>query len=167
MDKNILEDLIVKNLSQREIASHLNVSQSTVKHYLKKYGLATQKKQFNRITDVPHCACGETDPNKFYTRKNKGKVYYRCSICRVCHNKQCVDRIRQNKQQAVNYKGGKCEKCGYNACLGSLGFHHLDPTQKDPQWRSISRLILSKLKKELDKCQLLCHNCHGEVHWGL
>lgn len=73
---------------------------------------------------------------------------------------------RKVKLQAVEYKGGKCEKCGYDKCPGAMIFHHPDPNQKDfgisagGNYRN-----LEKIKPELDKCILLCCRCHAEVHY--
>jgi hypothetical protein len=80
--------------------------------------------------------------------------------------KQAVVKHRRKlKQMAVDYKGGKCEKCGYNKCNDALEFHHPDPTQKD---FSISNGGCSqawdKIRIELDKCIMLCSNCHREAH---
>ena len=74
-------------------------------------------------------------------------------------------RIRA-KQCLVDYKGGKCIVCGYNRYIGNLTFHHLDPNEKEFQISGKS-ISLEKLKVEADKCALLCHLCHGEVHAGL
>lgn len=73
---------------------------------------------------------------------------------------------QKTKLKAIEYKGGKCQICGYNKCTRSLQFHHLDPNEKD---FGISRGTKSfeKLKPELDKCILVCANCHGEIHDGL
>jgi 5-methylcytosine-specific restriction endonuclease McrA len=72
------------------------------------------------------------------------------------------------KQGAVNYKGGKCQKCGYNNCLAALEFHHRNPKTKDNlgtgNRHSFSGRDWSKIKRELDKCDLLCANCHREIH---
>lgn len=98
----------------------------------------------------------------------KGRQIKYCS-------KECRDRFlvreRQSrmKRVAVKYKGGKCQICGYNRCLSSLVFHHLDSSKKE---FSLSASFLAKyswnrVKEELDKCVLLCANCHGEVHQGL
>lgn len=80
--------------------------------------------------------------------------------------KSVVDWRIRTKQKLVEYKGGKCLKCGYNKYFGNLTFHHRDPLQKDftISGQSIS---FDKLKSEVDKCELLCHNCHGELHAGL
>jgi hypothetical protein len=50
--------------------------------------------------------------------------------------------------------------------MTSLSFHHADPTKKE---FSISRAFkgLEALKKEVDKCHLVCNNCHGEIHAGM
>ena len=81
-------------------------------------------------------------------------------------NKSVRYRNRQ-KQKAVAYLGGKCIKCGYNKCLAALHFHHTDPAKKD--WKP-SRLMSYRwelVKEELDKCELLCANCHMEMHEGI
>ena len=80
--------------------------------------------------------------------------------------KSVIDWRIRTKQKLVEYKGGKCVKCGYKNYFGNLTFHHKDPLQKDfgISGKSIS---FDKLKLEVDKCELLCHNCHGEVHAGL
>ena len=71
---------------------------------------------------------------------------------------------RAIKNALIKFKGGKCERCGYNKCSRALEFHHLDPTQKD---FGISK-NLSKdfdiLKQEVNKCILVCSNCHAEIH---
>lgn len=67
------------------------------------------------------------------------------------------------KQQSVDYKGGKCSLCGYNKCIKALEFHHTDPNQKDFVISGISKAFES-IKYELDKCILVCANCHREIH---
>lgn len=71
------------------------------------------------------------------------------------------------KKKAVDYKGGECQVCGYDRCVRSLDFHHLDPTKKDFAISEFKNRKIEKLKNELDKCILLCSNCHGEVHDGI
>ena len=70
---------------------------------------------------------------------------------------------QRTKKKLVEYKGGKCQLCGYNKCIRSLIFHHRDPNEKDfgITGKTIS---FDKLKIEVDKCDLLCANCHGEEH---
>lgn len=73
-------------------------------------------------------------------------------------------RIRV-KQKLLEYKGSRCEICGYSKDVpGAYDFHHLDPNTKEFGISSSKVLNFEKLKKEVDKCQLLCRNCHAEVH---
>lgn len=74
-------------------------------------------------------------------------------------------RIR-TKQKLVDYKGGKCSRCGYDKYIGCLTFHHRDPEEKEIAISSSTKSF-EALKKEVDKCDLVCHNCHGEIHAGL
>ncbi len=66
---------------------------------------------------------------------------------------------------AVAYKGGKCERCGYDRCMEALEFHHINPSQKD---FSISNKGYTRswkrVQAEIEKCVMICANCHREVH---
>lgn len=85
--------------------------------------------------------------------------------CRKCAIEAVKKRRNKLKQMAVDYKGGKCQKCGYDRCIAALDFHHIDESQKE---FGISGSGYSKswekIKKELDKCILVCANCHREIH---
>jgi len=74
-------------------------------------------------------------------------------------------RRKKIRQMAVEYKGGACEKCGYNRCIEALEFHHNNSSDKD---FSISEKgytrSWAKVEEELDKCMILCANCHRETH---
>ncbi len=98
----------------------------------------------------------------YYFIEKSGAKRYRCNKCNVI---AVTKRRHKLKQLAVEYKGGKCERCGYSKCVRSLAFHHKDPTQKDfgLGGRGIIR-SWKKVQKELDKCVLVCNNCHGEIH---
>ena len=74
---------------------------------------------------------------------------------------------RKLKLKAVEYKGGACSKCGYNKSIRSLVFHHINPEEKDFTISDSNIKTWDKIKVELDKCELLCSNCHGEVHDAL
>jgi len=78
------------------------------------------------------------------------------------------ERRRALKKMSIEYKGGKCKCCGYNKCVSALDFHHLDPFKKDFSIgaKGYTR-SWEKVKKELDKCILVCANCHREIHEGL
>ncbi len=84
---------------------------------------------------------------------------------RINNYQRVKKRRKENKRLLVDYKGGKCELCGYDRCLNALDFHHRDPKKKS---FSLSTVGLNKaysiLRTEVDKCDLLCSNCHREVH---
>ena len=77
-------------------------------------------------------------------------------------------RRRKLREKAINYKGGHCQVCGYSNCLEALEFHHLHSDGKDfgISDKGYTR-SWQKIVEELDKCVLLCANCHREVHSGL
>jgi len=79
-------------------------------------------------------------------------------------NQYCIQRWRQRKLDAVEYKGSKCERCGYNKYPDVLEFHHLDPAKKEASWNEMRKWSWDKILTELDKCAILCANCHREVH---
>lgn len=68
------------------------------------------------------------------------------------------------KKLLVEYKGGKCIHCGYNRCIRALCFHHIKEKKFAISQKAYN---LNKMKEEVDKCVLLCHNCHMELHDGL
>jgi hypothetical protein len=70
------------------------------------------------------------------------------------------------KLRAVAYKGGCCQICCYSRSLRALQFHHLNPDKKDFTVSSVCK-SWKTIKKEIDKCILLCSNCHAELHDGL
>lgn len=84
-------------------------------------------------------------------------------ICTKCVIERVTNAKKRQKQKLVDYKGGKCEICGYNKCIEALDFHHLNLNEKD---FGLSKKYISfeKAKKEVDKCILVCANCHREIH---
>lgn len=74
-------------------------------------------------------------------------------------------RRKKVRLQAVEYKGGKCEVCGYNRCIDAFEFHHNDLSDKKfgISAKGYTR-GWSEVVKELDKCKLICANCHRELH---
>lgn len=63
-------------------------------------------------------------------------------------------------------RGGACEICGYCKNIAALEFHHLNPEEKEfnVDMRKFSNMNLEKLEAELEKCILVCANCHRELH---
>jgi hypothetical protein len=99
--------------------------------------------------------CGIEGEEKFYPSKKH--------ICRKCWNSYTYGKKKDKIAEYMISRGGiKCQKCGYDRYRGALCFHHRDPTQKDPKWNR--QWAAEKLYKELDKCDILCMNCHAEAH---
>lgn len=82
--------------------------------------------------------------------------------------KAVAKRRRTLKAKAILYKGGECQICSYNKYPGALELHHLDPSQKvfEIGYRGYTR-SWERVKAELDKCMLVCANCHREVEAGI
>jgi len=68
------------------------------------------------------------------------------------------------KLEMIDYKGGCCQKCGYDRHYSALTFHHIDPSKKKYEWKQLKHMTIQDIKNELDKCILLCNNCHCEEH---
>ena len=102
--------------------------------------------------------------SEFYKRRNDKEP---SAYCKSCTHNQTIERQRKLKQQAIDYKGGKCILCGYAKYNGSLDFHHIDPSKKEFGLGNAHLTSFDKVKSELDKCVLLCRNCHAEVHGGI
>ena len=97
------------------------------------------------------------------------KVEKRTYRDRAEYLKQAVaKRRRKIKEFAVAYKGGRCQVCRYNKSIWALDLHHIDPRTKafgiaekgySRSWEAV--------KKEADKCVLVCANCHREIDAGI
>lgn len=160
-----LVSYIEQGLSQREIADLLGSTQTTISRHMRKHKLQPVKRSGPRPGSKTHLCkrCGETDPTKF--RNHWFSVSY-CK-CKQCHAHEQAARYRDNRLRAIEEMGGQCTFCGYKKYHGSLHFHHLDPSQKDPQWKLLKAKPYEDIKEELSKCILVCANCHGELHAGL
>lgn len=98
-------------------------------------------------------------PNEIIEKNKSSKV-------KITKSESVIKWRKRIKKKLIDYKGGKCQNCGYNKCDRALEFHHLNPKEKD---FSISGKSYSfeKMKIEVDKCVLLCSNCHSEIHEGV
>jgi hypothetical protein len=119
-----------------------------------------------------HKICTRCKQNKsiseFRARQDRQHQYH--SWCKKCTTESIKLSRQKLKQVAIAYKGGACKNCGYSKCIGALHFHHRDPKQKDFTIAVASHnstLTLEDIKQELDKCILVCANCHGELHSGV
>ena len=85
-------------------------------------------------------------------------------------NSEAVKKWRRNaKARLIKAFGGSCSICGYCKCEEVMEFHHLDPSTKETSWGQIRGSIKSwdSIVDEMQKCVMLCSNCHKEVHAGV
>lgn len=167
-------ELRKENKTYKEIAKELNCAISTISYHctLHKLGGTNDKvskeekiklqELYNKYQSVNkvHKITGRakaTILNHIKLNKNKPKQ---------TNSKSVILWRKRTKQKLVDYKGGKCEICGYDKCIEALHFHHRNSDEKN---FSISGRSLSfeKLKTEVDKCILVCSNCHSEIHAGI
>lgn len=71
---------------------------------------------------------------------------------------------RRIKEILMQTKGSKCERCGYDKCSWALHFHHIDKTKKTLEFGNCNLSLETQLK-EVEQCELLCANCHAEIHY--
>ena len=93
-------------------------------------------------------------------------------ICRVCVNQNMKIKISETRKYLDSQKR-ECFVCGYSRYLGALDFHHLVPSEKDfnigtfAGQRAFSEHTKKLIDEEIEKCILLCSNCHREFHAGV
>lgn len=102
------------------------------------------------------CLCGK--PTLINTTK--------CGECTL-ENRIRVHQIqREIKRKSVEYLGEKCIDCGLKTTMYCVyDFHHVDPNTKDFKVRFQNCVRFERIKTELDKCVLLCSNCHRIRHY--
>lgn len=81
-------------------------------------------------------------------------------------NKRKEARQRNYKYIKQIKKGGRCLLCLIKDEKCKLTFHHRDPKKKKKEIQRIasSGLSLTRLKSEIEKCDLLCEECHRMIH---
>jgi len=112
------------------------------------------------------------------TRLKKSGVKYNCD-CKLCRSSLRREQARRVKAEAVKYKGGACNDCNQVVHQAAFEFHHIDPAskaeksptskvRKEPTHflQDCKNGLNDKAKQELDKCVLLCANCHRVRHFS-
>ncbi len=89
----------------------------------------------------------------------------RKSLCQECKRLRKKSIRNDRKRSLVERFGGCCSSCGYNASNWALTFHHRDPDDKQFELSSnLEKYSMDALVTEALKCDLLCHNCHMQLH---
>lgn len=170
--KHILEGKTIP-----ELQKIYNCSRTTVTTYKKDFGfvgLSPNSKKIDRELGKKICSdCKvEKDLTEFYSNGKTplGKVKYKPK-CKTCEN-SCRKTHKYNlieEYLASISKEYCCEKCGYSGIYGSLDFHHKNPDIKEFEIGSKAQVYSKErfeleMVPELEKCILLCPNCHRQEH---
>lgn len=171
MQKELLENYISQNKSTREIATTVGKSQTAIRYWLAKYSLKTIVAEKLNHTHLKEMPCGKCHILKsldnFYIRPDQRRMH---SYCKQCFANITKEKSKQFKLQCLQYKNQICcQMCGYDKCIGALDFHHIDSESKDFEISQAKNLtkINDVIKKELDKCIVICANCHREHHYRM
>lgn len=105
------------------------------------------------------------DPTRLPIRPHKSSYSKWSEEAKEKNRMETWLRGYERKAKLIALKGGCCQICGYNKCLRALTFHHRDPSTKQftIEMRSIRGIAWDTVLQEIDKCDLLCYNCHMEV----
>lgn len=120
-------------------------------------------KQLNVVKT--HKVCPQCKNNlkldNFYKRPDGTPQTY----CKKCSNKNSSKRQRELKLKALEYLGNKCQHCGFDKHPAALQFHHVDKSEKEFTLSKRKCASIETIKAELDKCIILCANCHAIEHF--
>jgi transposase/DNA-directed RNA polymerase subunit RPC12/RpoP len=154
--------LVEASLSSLQIAEAVGRTRTTVRHWLREYGLTTQWAERRQAStagvDELTLQCAHHGQTIFRRKRTGG---YRCAKC----GSEAVSRRRRRiKRILVEEAGGECALCGYSRCVAALEFHHVarDDKRFSLSHRGVTRSI-ERARAEASKCVLLCANCHAEV----
>lgn len=102
--------------------------------------------------------------DKEYEQKRR-KVPF-CYDCLPSGYKGGTEKRKLWKKYVIKVKGGKCCKCGYDKCQEALDLHHRDGNIKTETPTELLRNAQNweDIEKEIEACDLLCANCHREIH---
>jgi hypothetical protein len=133
-----------------EICSKLGKSRRAILHKAARSGLSRMR--------VPH-----NKPKNLNYRKFVDKKYY------LEHREKIYDQKRRRvtlyKKEFTNLLGGKCSICGYDKCIAALEFHHKAGNKENLISVMFNAASKEKILKEVNKCILVCANCHRDIHF--
>ena len=169
VEREQLAELVERGLTLREIAQDLDVSATTVRYWIKRYGLRAPLRVRRSAIEQALAEgqrtllkeCGQHGWTTFVI-ENSGRTR-----CRQCRMAAVSAWRRRSKAKLVEEAGGCCVLCGYSKYPGALHFHHTNPAEKTFELSNAGApRAIEALRAEAAKCVLLCGNCHAEVEAG-
>ena len=139
-----------------------------------KVGYKRKRKTGNELC-LRQSWCKKCTSEKAYDTLKKNPTRYKRTLERANLLKASKRKILTTLIDKIKLEK-KCALCGFNSHPKALTFHHLDPSEKGS---SVSDLVfhfpISKIKtkdfstieREIEKCIVLCANCHTAFHLGL
>lgn len=106
----------------------------------------------HNTSKTPPGALGPAELNEYRRKRRNAKT--------LRYQKR---RRREVKSRLIAMRGGQCVDCGYVGALAALDFHHRDSGTKEFAI-SAFRGSWTNLLAEVEKCDLLCANCHRVRH---
>lgn len=104
----------------------------------------------------------KANPDKLKASQAVRKTWYDANKQSLLDKQR--EKKRQRKLESIEYLGGRCKLCKQTYHPSVYEFHHRDPVEKDRDPSKMLALSWVRLKDELDKCDLLCANCHRFTH---
>jgi hypothetical protein len=147
MNPEELKTFVDEGLSARKIAARLGVSFTTVRYWLRKFGLKTKFRE-----DKPLCKnCGKPV-------KRRPSQYCSCSCYGQSRRLKIVESDTKNidprllKRHLLETRGHRCEVCGITEWMGRAAPLELDHKDGNP------------FNNDLSNLRLICPNCHSQTH---
>ena len=182
MMKDEIIELLKEGVTFREIIKKLGCTRSMISYYSKKFKIENKNIQRKLDEETIKEIKKLYEETRSCLKVAKLLKISKTSVLKYVETykveKMSIDNRKKNlvrqviywrvkaKSKLVEYKGGKCEKCGYNKCVDALDFHHRNPDEKDFSIGGKS-WSFERLKNEVDKCILVCANCHREIHYNI
>jgi predicted HNH restriction endonuclease len=147
------EGYLVENYSTRmpleEISEKLGRTIRSIQRKAQEMGISRPRKKFS----VKKLRIRQKKANDKFYELNSKMIYIKKN-----------EKRKMMKLELIKVRGGGCEKCGYDRCVAALEFHHKGKDKDGDLAHMIKNGSRQKALKEVEKCVLLCANCHREVH---
>jgi len=159
--------------SDKELAQILGCSPENIRYRRKKFSIPpavnatwTEDDEKRISLGLLKCVkCSKTKPLEEFHKENNRRTGTHRS-CKSCWALVKKKKWQQSKSEFTSMLGSECQNCRYHRYLSPLQFHHVNSDNKE---HTLSRLICHESRRdevleELDKCCLLCSNCHDAFH---